>query len=437
METDLNYLRMTPRDLERRDIFQRLVRRELTVKNAALQLKISVRHAKRLKARVKQRGLTALLHARRGAPSPNRLPERERKQILTLLHEKYYDFGPTFAAEKLRELHHIDRDPKTIRTIMASGGLWKPKQKRRKELHRAWRLRRASYGELIQFDGSYEHWFEERGGEICLLAAIDDATGRIAGARFDSDEGVVPVFGFWEQYMVKNGKPLAIYLDKFSTYHMNHPLAKENTDTLTQFQRAMQTLRIEVIPANSPQAKGRVERLFGTLQDRLIKELRLQKIHTIEAANEFLSKKFIPDFNKRFAVAPRSQTNLHRPLGKKEVAQLPAILSRHSERTVRNDYTISFNNQWYQLTADQPATVCKNDTVTVEERRNQTIWIKLRGKYLNYRLLPARPPRANSPWVLPATTAKRSPAKPPANHPWRLRMHTNVLQSQLTKKVTF
>src|SRR3989338_10877015 len=162
METDLNYLRMTPRDLERRDIFQRLVRRELTVKNAALQLKISVRHAKRLKARVKQRGLTALLHARRGAPSPNRLPERERKQINALLHEKYYDFGPTFVAEKLKELHRIDRDPKTVRAIMVAEGLWQPRPNKRKSEHRQWRLRRASYGELIQFDGSYEHWFEER-----------------------------------------------------------------------------------------------------------------------------------------------------------------------------------------------------------------------------------------------------------------------------------
>jgi len=198
MGIDINFLRMTPRDLERRDIIQRLLRRQLTAKTAALQLKISVRHAKRLKAKVKQRGLAALLHARRGTPSPNRLPERERKQINALLHEKYYDFGPTFVAEKLKELHRIDRDPKTVRAIMVAEGLWKPRTNKRKAEHRQWRLRRAPSGELIQFDGSYEHWFEERGGEICLLAAIDDATGNIVNARFDSDEGVMPVFGFWK-----------------------------------------------------------------------------------------------------------------------------------------------------------------------------------------------------------------------------------------------
>lgn len=433
MDTDFNYLRMTPRDLERRDIIQRLLRRQLTAKTAALQLKISVRHTKRLKAKAKQQGLAALLHARRGTPSPNRLPAREQKQISSLLQEKYYDFGPTLAAEKLKELHQIDRDPKTIRAIMIAEGLWKPRQKRRKEQHRQWRLRRAAYGELVQFDGSYEEWFENRAPECCLLAAIDDATGRVVNARFDQHEGVVPVFGFWEQYLKQTGKPVAIYLDKFSTYQLNHPLAKENADTLTQFQRAMQTLRIEVIPANSPQAKGRVERLFGTLQDRLIKELRLQGINTIEAANAFLIKKFIPDFNQRFAVAPRSQMHLHRPLGKREAEQLPAILSRHNERTVRNDYTISWQNQWYQLLADQPVTVCKRNTVTIEERRDQTVWIRLRGKYLNYRRLPARPPKAEKPWVLPATAIGREPTKPPAYHPWRLRMRTNVLQAQLTK----
>src|SRR3989338_8598733 len=162
MGIDSNFLRMTPRDLERRDIIQRLLRRGLTIKAAALQLKMTARHAKRLKAKAKRHGLASLLHARRGTPSPNRLPEKERKQISALLHEKYYYFGPTFAAEKLKELHRIDRDPKTVRAIMVAEGLWQPRPNKRKSEHRQWRLRRASYGELIQFDGSYEHWFEER-----------------------------------------------------------------------------------------------------------------------------------------------------------------------------------------------------------------------------------------------------------------------------------
>lgn len=425
---------MSIKELHRLEIVRRLLKREINGTTAARQLNLSTRQVRRLKNRVQMKGPAGLIHGNRGKVSHFHLPESERQIIIALLHEKYYDFGPTLAAEKLREINHIDRDPKTIRAIMMSEALWKGRKKKQKDQHRTWRLRRASYGELIQFDGSYEHWFEERGPELCLLAAIDDATGRVVGTRFDSDEGVMPVFGFWEGYLVKNGKPLAIYLDKFSTYHMNHPLAKENADTLTQFQRAMQTLRIEVIPANSPQAKGRVERLFGTLQDRLIKELRLQKISTIEAANEFLVKKFIPDFNCRFAVAPRSRANLHRSLGKWEAEQLPAILSRHSERTVRNDFTISFKSEWYQLLADQPVTVQKQDMVTVEEWRDNTVRIKLRGKYLNYHLLPARPPKADTPWVLPATAKGLTPVKPAVNHPWRLRMHANVLQHELTKR---
>lgn len=415
---------MSVKELDRLETIKRLLRQEINGTVAAKQLNLSTRQVRRLKGRVKTKGPAGLIHGNRGKTSPCRVPESERQRIITLLREKYYDFGPTFAAEKLKELHRIDHDPKTIRAIMIGEGLWKPRQKRRPEQHRAWRLRRPAYGELIQFDGSYEEWFENRAPECCLLAAIDDATGRIVSARFDHHEGVVPVFGFWERYLLTNGKPLAIYLDKFSTYQINQPLAKENTDTLTQFQRAMQTLRIEVIPANSPQAKGRVERLFGTLQDRLIKELRLQGINIIEAANEFLLEKFIPDFNRRFAVVPRAKANLHRPLTKREAEQLPAILSRHSERTVRNDYTVSHQSQWYQLTADQPVTICKKDSVTVEERRDQTIGIRLRGKYLNYRRLPVRPPRAETPWALPATAAGREPIKPTANHPWRRRFAT-------------
>lgn len=410
---------MSAKELDRLETIKRLLRQEINGTVAAQQLGLSTRQVRRLKGKLKTKGPAGLIHGNRGKVSPNRLPESKRQYIVALLQEKYYDFRPTLAAEKLAELHWINHDPKTIRTIMIGEGLWKPRQKRRLEQHRQWRRRRSATGELIQFDGSYEEWFEDRAPRCCLLAAIDDATGKILGARFDHHEGVVPVFGFWEPYLITNGKPLAIYLDKFSTYQMNQPLAKENADTLTQFQRAMQILRIEVIPANSPQAKGRVERLFGTLQDRLIKELRLQGINTIEAANEFLLKKFIPDFNRRFAVIPRSKANRHRPLTKREAEQLPAILSRHSERTVRNDYTISHRSQWYQLTADQPATVCKRDRVIVEERRDQTIWIGLRGKYLNYRRLPARPPRAATSWVLPATAAGRLPVKPPFNHPWR------------------
>ena len=254
---------------------------------------------------------------------------------------------------------------------------------------------------------------------------------------FDYSEGVKPVCGFWEAYLTKNGKPLAIYLDKFSTYRMNLPTARENADTLTQFQRAMQELRIEVIHANSPQAKGRVERLFQTLQDRLIKELRLNNISDIETANQFLKKKFIPAFNAKFAVEPRTKDDHHRPLSQRESNNLSAILCRQGERTVRSDFTISYATRWYQLQAEQPVNVCKKDTVIVEERLNGTIQMRLRGKYLNYCALPTRPPKVLKlqPWVLPVN--ERTVPKPPANHPWRLQMKASVLQAQLTHTRTF
>jgi len=431
---NISFLRMTANDLERRDMVQRLLRGQVTIAAAALQLRISNRHAKRLKAKARKGGLIALLHGNRGKPSPNRLPDVERAKITAIVREKYLDFSPTFAAEKLSEAHGITHDPKTIQAVLVEANVWTKRVKRKKEQHRAWRERRPACGDLVQFDGSYEHWFEERGGESCLLAAIDDATGQIVHAMFDYDEGVAPVCGFWEAYFVKNGKPMAIYLDKFSTYRMNLPTARENADTLTQFQRAMRELRIDVIHANSPQAKGRVERLFQTLQDRLIKELRLNNISDIETANQFLIKKFIPAFNAKFAVEPRAKADHHRPLLQREANNLSAILCRQEERTVRSDFTISCKSQWYQLTAEQPVTICKKDTVIVEERRDQTIHIRLRGKYLNWQALPTRPLKVTKqqPWVLPA--GERIVRKPPANHPWRLQIHANILQAQLTKR---
>lgn len=423
----MTFITMSAKELDKFHVIKKLIDKHITGTDAAKLLKLSIRQTKRLKAKVKQCGAKGLIHGNRGQQSNNRLDDIEREKIISLLHKNYYDFGPTFATEKLLENHNIHHDSKTIRQIMIDKNLWKPKIKKSKQVHRSWRERRSSYGELEQFDGSYEYWFEDRGPKCCLLASIDDATGKITAAKFDANEGVFPVFTFWQKYLENNGKPRAIYLDKFSTYNMNQPLAKENPDTLTQFQRAMSELHIEVIPANSPQAKGRVERLFGTLQDRLIKELRLANISNTEKANEFLNKIFIKKFNGRFSVIPKSKTDLHQKLNGKEMKQLNGILARHTTRTAQNDFTISYKNQWYQLTKNQPATICKKDQIIVEERTDKTIHLRLRNKYLNYKLLPARPQKALSkiPWVLAATskettneTNKKS-HKPSPNHPWR------------------
>jgi hypothetical protein len=419
---------MSTRDLERYDVIKRLLNKQINGTTAAQQLGLSVRQIKRLKRRVKKHKAKGIVHKSRGKPSHNRIGTKERKRIVKIVKENYFDFTPTFAAEKLREAHEIDHDPKTITAIMVSAKVWKPTPAHRKEKHRAWRERKASFGEMQQFDGSYHHWFEDRSGtgESCLLASIDDATGQITHAKFDDSEGLIPVSGFWEEYLLRHGKPISLYVDKFSTYHMNNGLAVENTETKTQFKRAMETdLKITVITAHSPQAKGRVERLFATLQDRLVKELRLKNISDVKTANTFLTETFIPDYNKRFAVVPRLNTNAHRTLSEIEKKKLPSILCRHDERTVRNDWTISYRTHWYQLTKEQPVTVQKKDVVVVEERRDGTTHIRLRGKYLSYKQLPVRPQKVNQKsiaWVLPATA--KLPHKPAANHPWRLRVAT-------------
>lgn len=412
---------MSERQIDRYHIIKKLIERQINSTEASTLLHVTTRHVRRLKSIVKQQGAYGLIHGNRGKPSNRRLHPEERKKIVRLLKQKYADFGPTFATEKLLEINHITHDSKTIRTLMIEENLWKPKTKKKASIHRIWRQRRSCYGEMIQFDGSYEHWLENRGntGKLCLLAGIDDATGTLVKAQFAEHEGVFPVFSFWNEYIITYGKPRSIYLDKFSTYNINHKLAKENYDTLTQFERACETVHIEPIKANSPQAKGRVERLFHTLQDRLIKELRLKNISTIESANTFIEKTFIPKFNQRFSVEPKNTTNLHHILSEKELTQLPGIFSRHTERTVLNDFTFSFKNQWYQLVKEQQATVCKKDTVIVEEHLDKTIHVRLRGTYLNYALLPLRPKKqtlnVKAPWVLPATKAHA----PPSNHPWK------------------
>jgi len=395
---------MSQKEINRYAIIKRLIDSEINGTEAANLLKLSVRQIKRLKAKVKKSGPKGLIHGNRGQTGNRRLPDASRQRIIKLLHHHYSDFGPTLASEKLSENHQIDHDPKTIRQIMINEGLWKPKKKKKQSEHREWRQRKSFFGEMEQFDGSYEHWLEERGPYCCLLLSVDDAKGEITHGRFDLDEGVFSVFAFWDEYLRKNGKPASIYLDQFSTYKMTQKVAKENHDTKTQFQRAMTELGVELITAYSPQAKGRVERIFGVLQDRLIKEMRLKNISTIQEANLFLQNEFIPWYNHRFAKEPRSKANLHQKLTKKEEQQLDHIFTRQEERTVQNDFTISYKKQWYQLIKGQPVTICKKDKVIIEENSQGIINIRLRGKYLNFQPIAKRQEiRRNMPWVLPAT----------------------------------
>lgn len=413
------YITMSQKEVKKYDIIKKLINKEINGTEAAKILSITSRHIRRLKKKVKENGVGGLAHGSRGGIGNRGMPKKEKDKIIELLHKHYHDFGPLLASEKLQKRHNIKRSKETIRAIMIADGLWMPNRKK-KEKHRSWRQRKANYGELLQYDGSYEYWFEDRGEKCCLLACIDDATGKV-WAKFDEHEGVEPTFNFWREYIAENGKPCAIYTDRFSTYSMNHKLAKENEDTLTQFQRAMETdLNVEIIHAKSPEAKGRVEVLFKTLQDRLVKELRLQNISTKDKANEFLKNTYLEEFNQMFNVEARTKANLHKKLTKQELSKLDSIFSRQYERVVRNDFTVSHKTNYYQLLKEQPATICKQDKITVEERMDKSIHFRLRGKYLNYKLLPEKPKKINAgknnlQWVIPKSTAYI----PPANHPWR------------------
>ena len=419
------YITMSQKEIKHYDIIKKTISKEINGTEASKLLNISTRQIRRLKAKVRENGMKGLIHGARGKKSNKKIPDEERDKIIILIKEKYSDFGPLFASEKLEKKHKIKRSKETIRNIMIEEGIWKAKNKK-KQKHRGWRQRKASRGEMIQYDGSYEYWFEDRGEKCCLLGSIDDASSKI-WLKFDEHEGVIPTFNFWREYIERFGKPYSIYVDKFSTYSMNHKLAKENPDTLTQFERAMEIgLNIKIIKAHSPQAKGRVERLFRTLQDRLIKELRLNNISNIEEANKFLEEKFIPEFNEKFMVEYRSKTDLHKKLISREINNLDSIFSRQHEKTVMNDFTISHQKICYQLTKNQPVTVCKRDKVIIEERMDGTMQFRLRGKYLNYEVLPEKPKKIregknNVNWVIPKTKT-HIPIK---DHPWKKIIYSN------------
>lgn len=417
---------MTIKELTRHSIIKKLLDKEINGSKAAELLKLSIRQTKRLKAKVKQFGPKALIHKNRGKPSNRRISDQERENIANIIKQRYPDFKPTFASEKLEQNHGIDRDPKTIRAIMIEHDLWKPKKKRKQEYH-SWRRRKDCYGEMEQFDGSYHDWFEDRGPTCCLLASIDDATGIPTKAKFDTDEGTFPVFKFWKEYVEQYGKPHSIYLDKFSTYKMTQRAAIENHETQTQFQRAMRQLGIEPITAHSPQSKGRIERMFNTFQDRLVKELRLNNILTIDEANRFLDDEFLPNYKTKYAIEPALKTNLHKPLTQKEKTQLNSIFSRQSTRRVKNDFTVSFNNQWHQLLKEQPATVRKQDEIIVEEWLDGTLHFRIRDKYLNSKVIVERPQKTKkektADWIIPAKKRTYTPAQ---NHPWRNRIILRV-----------
>lgn len=410
---------MSEKEIRRLPVIERLIRGNINGTGAAQQCGLSVRQVRRLKVRVKKNGAIGIVHKGRGTESNRRIDTRVVKQIQRIVGEKYHDFGPTFAAEKLEENHQIVISKETLRTLMTGWGLWVPKSRKKNGEYRAWRERRAQYGEMIQFDGSYHDWFEGHAPACCLLAAVDDATGKIMKLRFTNHEGVFPAYQFFWEYTETHGKPASIYLDRHSTYKQNAKKNMlDNPEAMTQFERAMEKLDIEVIHAYSPQAKGRVERLFGTLQDRLVKELRLRGITMQEDATQYANSEFLRRFNEKFSVVAQKQGNLHRAFTDEERKKLPHTFAKHHTRRVLNDFTIRFESQWLQLKEEQPALVFRKDKVEVEEWLDGAVRLYLRGKELIYTALPERPARTEI-TPLTALTRKKSSWRPSPDHPWK------------------
>jgi len=420
---------MSSKELNRYTIIQKVIQGTLKGAKAADKLKISYRQFKRLKASIVLNGPSGIIHGNRGKISNRALPQESKDIISKIIKDNYLDFGPTLACEKLRENHDISHDIKTIRSIMISDSLYTPKSKRtgKKAIHRTWRKPKEQYGELVQFDGSYHAWLEDRlldeNGipvKICLLLAVDDATSAITMAKFDEHEGTFPVFKFWSEYLENIGKPLAIYLDKFSTYKMNSAFARDNHDLKTQFQRAMDSLHIEPISAHSPEAKGRVERAFRTLQDRLIKEMRLRGISTVQEANDFLQNEYSHTYNVKFAKEAQRKGDLHRKITVKERKSLLSVFSRHTERTVFNDFTVAHNNKWFQILPTKGVHICKKDKVIAEDHLDDSVKIRRKGtnKYLNIELI------------------EKNMNKPKSSNPWALTQQTTPLHISFKQKVT-
>lgn len=419
-----DHYHMSAKELDRVSVMEALDRRLIKQKQAARQLGISTRQVKRLLSDYRQGGAKALACRRRGAPSNRRLPEVTRTQALALIRGQYLDFGPTLAHEKLTESHGLKLSVETLRQWMIAENLWRPKRRKAPKTFQM-RERRSRFGELVQIDGSPHRWLEERGPSCTLIVFIDDATGDLLYLRLVPAETTQAYMEALRSYLTRYGRPVSLYSDKHSVFRVNtqEPVSGEN---LTQFGRVLKTLDIEAIHAHTPQAKGRVERANKTLQDRLVKELRLAGACTLEQANAMLES-FRLDYNRRFAHAPKDHVDAHRPVRHSE-QELDLILCLHSTRTLSKNLTIQYRNTLYQVQAPGRELSLRKTTVTVCEAFNGSVTLLRKGKALDYTAFS----KGNEPSALEdektinnrvdralAEQDKRSKWKPKPDHPWR------------------
>jgi len=399
----------TQEELRRLHMIEKVLEGGLKQVEAAEILSLSSRQIRRMVRRVKKEGQRGIVHRSRGQPSNRKLADQLREKVIKLYKENYKGFGPTLACEKLLEREGVSLSDETLRIWLLESGDWRRTRKRRK--HRQWRERKGHPGEMVQMDGSHHAWFEDRGEPCVLMGYIDDARGNAFGMFYDH-EGTMPAMDSFKRYIRKYGLPLKVYLDGHSTYKSTaKPTIEEQlegVEPLSEFERALKELEVEVSHAHTPQAKGRIERLFRTFQDRLIKEMRLKGVRTIEEGNRFLSE-YLPIYNKRFSVRPREEEDLHRPLPRG--LDLNAILCIKTERTLRNDFTVAHNRKLYQI---EEAT--KASKVIVQDRMDGSMRITHQGKALKFREITERPIKENK---QPVIRRKRRSYIPPVDHPWR------------------
>jgi transposase len=387
---------MSYRETGRLKVISRIEFDELTVVDAAESIHISERQMYRILKRYHTEGEAGLLHRLRGRTSNVAFPKDERQRVLRLYRERYSDYGPTLFTEKLDEHHDIQISHQTVTRWLIKAGLWSGTRKKRP--HRKKRDRRACIGSLVQFDGSHHAWFEDRGPMCCLLVAIDDASSRIF-VRFAPSEDTLHVLSFWKEYLLRFGIPASVYTDFGSVYYDD-----QKKQPVTQYGRAMKKLEIQCIYAHSPQAKGRVERVNRTLQDRLLKALREQNISTIDEANRFLDAGFLDSFNRRFS-SPDSLTDIHRSAAG---IDLTSIFCFEANRHVYNDWTITWNAQFLQLLSSHAPLPPPRSKVVVRQWLDGSLHVFWNDNELSFVLFKTK----NKPQLKKCLT-------PAADHPWR------------------
>ena len=399
---------MSKKEINQTGVFERLAKKEIKQKEVAKMLDLSTRQIRKKLKEFRRLGPVSLIHKLRGKPSNNHLDDNLINKALEIIEEKYPDFGPTFASEKLWENHMIKINSESLRLKMIKVGLWQAKAK--KISHRSWRERKECLGELVQLDGSPHDWFEGRAPICTLLAFIDDSTSKVLHLEF-AEEATIPVMRASKNYFEKYGLPRELYVDRGKVFKVN--IHNEDEDKITQYRRAIEELGIKMTYARSPEAKGRVERLFGTLQDRLVKELRLKGISNIKDANKFILDEYLAKHNAKYAIFPKSTSNLHRKINN---FNLDDILCLKEKRMLNSDFTLRFKNKWFQLEKKQNTLIFPKNEITITTHLGGNIGISIRNTKLNYHEI--NKPLAERSQIF-VKQINRIPWIPPVNHPWR------------------